>query len=998
MGEQPPSHEQNAGDRIVGPDPAGGVVRERMRARLVEKMFGARQSEVKLGRFVILDRLGQGGNGIVYSAYDPQLDRRVAVKLLSPAHRGDKAKTRLLREAQALARLSHPNVVPVYDVGMIDNQVFIVMEFVVGQTLHAWATAKARSWQELCAAYQQAGRGLAAAHQVGLVHRDFKPDNVLVGDDGRIRVLDFGLARGFYAAGSEPDPDRPSQPDDPPGDHSPESSDQPDATAPDHDQRLDFVSTLPRGHAEGDAARGLPRSPASPSGPLAVPLTRPGDLLGTPAYMAPEQLAGIEVGPASDQFSFCQALYESLYGHSPYAGETIAQRAYAVSCGEVQPPRKNSRVPGRLYPILCRGLAAQPDQRYPSMDALLAALGHDPVRQRMRWLFGISFAALATLAGYLLVENATTTVDPCPGGSDKMAQVWGQKQRIAVRNAVTGTGRTYAETAWPRVDGGLSTYAESWATMYRDACLAHRRGDQSGHLLDRRMSCLDDRRQALDSAVSVLAETDAESLDHAVAVVQKLPAIEYCANADALLAEVAPPQDAAVADAVAGLRARLSRVVALEDAGRYDDAIARGQAVVSEASRLDYRPFLARALLVQGRALMGMRKYQEAAEQLRRATVLGLATRANDVALEALARRIYAEGIQPQQSELALATLDIAEALIEQVADPSFVHALLLNNAGAVYMAAGNRERARTYFERALNVRNQTSNSHVELNGILLNLALVTPDPGRRSALLDLAIRDSGQQLGPAHPRTLQWRGVRGKYTLDPKQARDILTSTCALYARHHPEMSQPLGDCLYYLGVVEAEIGDTSNASTHWLQAAEIASRTTSRPDTVDWTAWFPQLTQGYGLLYSNDLRGALSNFEQVVATLRNQSSWWTKERLAQSLLGLGKTLLSLGRRQEAVAALEEAHAEFVAVAKMNERAATRRYLASTEVALATALWSEEETGVNLESAQGTHRRAIELLDRAETLYKRAPSGFERHLQEIASWRQARGLDPATR
>jgi serine/threonine protein kinase len=227
-----------------------------------------------LGRYLILDFLGVGGMGVVYSAYDPGLDRKVAIKLLRPttnAHGGTTAgRSRLLREAQALARLSHPNVIAVHDVGTFEDQVFVAMEYAEGQTLSAWLREEPRSVREIVAAFLEAGRGLAAAHAAGLVHRDFKPANVLFGN-GRARVLDFGLACT---------------------DVSRESG-----------ERVVALEDLPPALPLPPPLTG--DSTQDPSlNALGTPLTMTGTLMGTPAYMAPEQMAGRPVDARTDQFSF----------------------------------------------------------------------------------------------------------------------------------------------------------------------------------------------------------------------------------------------------------------------------------------------------------------------------------------------------------------------------------------------------------------------------------------------------------------------------------------------------------------------------------------------------------------------------------------------------------------------------------------------------------------------------------------------------------------------
>jgi hypothetical protein len=267
-----------------------------------------------LGRYIVLDPLGEGGMGVVYAAYDPELDRKLAVKVLRDRLSGAVGRSsRLLREAQALARLDHPNVVAVYDVGTIDGQVFIAMELVAGQTIGAWLEARPRDGRAIVEVYRLAGHGLAAAHALGIVHRDFKPENVLIDSRGRVRVVDFGLAR---TAEDAEDADNP-----PPG------------AAPDPER-------------SGGGARVS----------LAVTLTRTGAIVGTPGYIAPEQEHG-KTQPAVDQFSFCVALWKALYGELPYAGKSGPELAAAAKAGEIRAPSSPTRVPAWLHRILLRGLS-----------------------------------------------------------------------------------------------------------------------------------------------------------------------------------------------------------------------------------------------------------------------------------------------------------------------------------------------------------------------------------------------------------------------------------------------------------------------------------------------------------------------------------------------------------------------------------------------------------------------------------------------------------------
>ena len=304
----------------------------------------------RVGRYLVLSALGAGGMGVVFAAWDPQLGRKIALKLLrsSPAMSTRDARSRLRREAQAIAQLSHPNVVSIYDVGATeDGALYIAMEFVEGDTLTSWLRSYPRTWREILDVFRQAARGLIAAHGVGLLHRDFKPDNVLVGGDGRVRVTDFGLARSVLL------PEEVSQ--------------------------------------------------VKPVGPTAldVALTATGTVLGTPRYMPPEQLTGPELDARSDQFSFCVALYEALYGRHPLPGGTSVamldhgERALAPPVG--------SKVPAAIGRTVLRGLERDRARRFPSMGALIDELEIRPRRSPLR------YAGLVT-AATLLIGGTTAAV------------------------------------------------------------------------------------------------------------------------------------------------------------------------------------------------------------------------------------------------------------------------------------------------------------------------------------------------------------------------------------------------------------------------------------------------------------------------------------------------------------------------------------------------------------------------------------------------------------
>ena len=327
-----------------------------------------------VGRYVIEDRLGAGGMGVVYAAVDSELRRRVALKLLRPTGTGElvrRGSERLRREAQALAALSHPNVVAVFDIGTHGGHVFVAMELVDGDNLGGWLRRAPRSTREIVERLLEAGRGLAAAHVAGIVHRDVKPANVLIGSDGRARITDFGLAR------SEGD-----------AEHERFGS---DAPAPARD------------------------------------LTRTGTLMGTPAYMAPEQAARHAAGPLADQWAFCATLYEAVAGARPFTVEDHVARAAQIAGGQLAAPAPGRQVSGWLRAAVARGLRADPADRWPSMAALVRALerGRDRRRRIARAVAVAAGVVVAALAIATIARPGASAPRPAPAALLE----WGEDQR-----------------------------------------------------------------------------------------------------------------------------------------------------------------------------------------------------------------------------------------------------------------------------------------------------------------------------------------------------------------------------------------------------------------------------------------------------------------------------------------------------------------------------------------------------------------------------------------
>ena len=513
----------------------------------------------QVGRYLLIERLGQGGMGVVYSAYDPDLDRKVALKLLQADGQADSqgGRVRLLREAQAMARISHPNVVPIFDVGIWGEQVFLAMELADGGSLSGWLDDEDEdhSWREVLERFLGAGRGLQAAHAVGLVHRDFKPANVLVSQSGRVWVTDFGLARPV-------DPDAPEE------------------EVPESVQEL------------------APNSRRV----LNDQLTQAGVVVGTPNYMSPEQYigGGLELDARSDQFSFCVSLYWALYRQRAF--ETARMRTFAaahrrqatpedrtapmkpsaltklsdVPTDLIREPPRDANVPGWIRQALMRGMAVNPSERFPSMEELLEALSQERRRAaRRKWLA----AACATGVGLAAVGGfAYQRSQVCAGIDGLMAQVWTPEAQGQLASSFAATGRPIAQETAVHVTQVLGDYAKSWTQQRFQVCQATHSSAvaQPEELLGRRVACLERRREDLRALVGLLTQADGPLVEKAVDAAHALPDLAECADLEGLAEQQRLPSDPGKREEIARLGTGLAEVKALVDGGRYKVRAAEG--------------------------------------------------------------------------------------------------------------------------------------------------------------------------------------------------------------------------------------------------------------------------------------------------------------------------------------------------------------------------------------------------------------------------------------
>ncbi|MCP3166045.1 serine/threonine-protein kinase [Myxococcus qinghaiensis] len=804
------------GDGVPSPEGGGPLAAPRL--------GGPPGPGARVGRYVLLRRVGEGGMGIIFAAYDPDLDREVALKLVKPEAAADaEARGRLVREAQALARLSHPNVVTVHDVGLDGDTVFLAMELVRGRTLRHWLAELPRPWHEVLSRFLLAGQGLAAAHAVGLVHRDFKPDNVLLGDDGQVRVTDFGLAR------AEP-----------------------------------ILLTPREPWAEEDSAR-QPLTTTQAD-------TRTGVRRGTPAYMSPEQWQGLRADARSDQFSFCVALYEALFGHRPFAGATTREHAQALREARVAPPPRGSRVPGAVRHAVLRGLAAEPSSRHPSMVALLARLESGARSRRWRWVA----AALATgvaasaAAGFGLARGDAARA--CTGFEGRLEDTWGEAHRVRLEQRFRQGGPPVPGDAFESTTRALDAYAQALVTQERQSCVDTRvRQAQSERLMDLRAACLDGRRQALRVLVELLERGEREALTRAPEAARQLPSLAACENRDAL-ARVDPlPESPEARRELARLRQELDGLRVQGAAGFHERVLPRLEAVVGDLRGLGHRPTLAGALLLLGELRGTAGSFAAAREALEEAVRVAEAGHDDEAAARAWNRLLYTEVQGMGLVKEAQRTARMAEAALERLGPEASleVAAELHRVLSSLGYRQGDYARALTDASKAL--------------------ALLERARGPR----DVALADVLTGMGVA-------LNALGRHAEAEQHHARALALVVAVYGREHPlgaVLLNNVATALRLQGKVSEAVARHGEALDHSERVFGVEHSNTS----------MIRVNLGDALARRGQLGEAIPHYERALASLRKGEES-EQLRVATVLLSLGNARADLGQLAQAEAAYRTA------------------------------------------------------------------------------------------
>ncbi len=727
--------------------------------------------------------------GVVYRAYDPQLDRPVAVKLIEAEPDDDRSIERRLAEAHALASLSHPNVVRIFDVGTYDaaeaesdpavaallpgGGIFLVLELVEGPTLGQWARERATGWRAIRDAFVAAGRGLEAAHAAGLVHHDFKPDNAVVGNDGRVRVLDFGLARQaettLVAGGPQPGID--------------------DA---------ERMGSAERSNADATAVelRSVTRAGAH---------TR---AAGTPVYMAPEQHDGGPTGPASDQFAFCVALYEALCRRVPFAGDDIASLARNKRRGEIDMASSVTGAPWWLMRALHRGLSADAGARWPSMGALLGALRRDRIRgQRRRWSLAMGATAVLAATSTAWAVRAPHAEDACTDPQSALDGAWDDDRRRRIRDAFEEVPRPYTAATLASVERELDGYGARWRAGFSALCeppvgdrptTASLGGDP--RLLELARYCMMQRRTELQALVESLAEADTATVEHAVTIVGRLRPVDSCTNPATLRMAEQLPGDPVRREAVEQAYAELIRVGALRIAGHEAAAVALAESVRDQAQALDYPPLEAEVLRHLAQARIDAGDQRRGLQLLRDAIAAGIRTNNHRSAARSWMELLFETTRTGEGPAVAFELESVVDQAVERTGDDALALPWL-NNLGGAYLTSGdvdNGERVLRQAEALLDTQ-PDPRGHLRVLGNLATIPLrrLQWSEAEERLLEVLALQE--QLYGPGHPdlaltlQNLGWSALqRGEATAAIDYAERLVAVLDPIWG-DHPSVARGL-------------------------------------------------------------------------------------------------------------------------------------------------------------------------------------------------------------
>lgn len=825
--------------------------------------------------------IGAGAMGVVYEATDLVLLRKVAVKL-HEIGRSDRA-ARMWREARAMARLSDPHVVAVHEVGVDDARGYIAMELVDGTNAREWVAAKRPTWREIVEVYRQAGRGLAAAHAVGITHRDFKPDNVLVSVDGRVKVADFGLAM--------------------------------DPAALDAGTTLELVPTMT---------------------PMDRRATRTGATLGTPAYMAPEQARGERADARSDQYSFCVALHEALHGTWP-DGSAPSRRPIIAA----------PDVPRWVDDVIAKGLASDPEARHRDMVRVVAALDPAPRRRRKLALaLGattvVGGAALVWAGGVLAAREREL---PCVAADAAMDPTWSEGTKSELADAFAARSESLAKAALGTIGPRFDAWADGWRAAARESCEAtHVLGQQSAQRLDARNDCLERTRRRFAATIELLRAADVDAMARADEIVASLPDVAMCGRADAgLAADVVAPERRETYDA---RLAALDEAAVEAAAGRDAAAKAKLDALLVELEADGFAHLHNEALRKRGESQLALGRRTEAIEDLGTAVASSHGAGDRDalaLAMTSLARALgRTSGGHDEALRVLAGARALADALewsparrvgLDLVAFEAAFYAERYDDADALADALlaepaldpARRVRVRslratilerrTRFDDALAAHDETlayveglwGPDHPAVAGVLGNRAntlqaMRRNDEGRTSLERALAIRIAA--LGESAPAVGELHRQLGD-----QEMQDLRHDAARAQYEKAIAIARAAGDdtglslALANLTRVEEDLGDHSKSALLMDEAIAAGERAFG-PTSLQVARML--VNRGLSRLAANELTQGAAEHERALALfVANLPA--TDPALAVARLGLAGFYARLGRHDEALALHQE-------------------------------------------------------------------------------------------
>lgn len=773
----------------MGPAEEAGPGAEVMRSRIAERLFGEGATIVHVGRFELAEQLGAGGMGVVHRAFDPRLNRDIAVKILRNQAATDSERQRLLHEAQALAQLNHPNVVSIFEIGEHQAHLFLAMEYVAGSSGRQWAQAKSQPWRAALGIYLQAGDGLAAAHAAGLVHRDFKPANLLIGDDGRVRVADFGLAASHGAA----------------------------------------MSSSPGASAS-----------SSTTGVTDERLTRTGAVLGTPAYMAPEQLHGQPADARSDQFSFCVALWEAIAGRRPFS-------VAALKSGQRKKITLESGVPSWLTRALLRGLSQLPDDRWPDMDTLLSELRDAPGRRMRR---GVVLLLAASIAGLVAVRGSTQPVPGCSVSPQQLRERY-DEDRPKIETALRQAGHA-GDVGVATTLQTLDRFATQWgdaATQYCDATL--------DAIEPRQAACLRRSANSYRLVSTSLQQAPAESFEHLGRVLAALRPAQDCDVTQPLATPRAPDQ-----------RRTLELALDAIDNASVLNASGRAQAAETEADRgialaetIDAPDAASEGLMQRALARRQLSDIKGAVADFNKAAAEAYAGDRDDVYAQAWTELVEIAVVELEDLDRASGWAQLARTAASRPNTTALQLAQLVSALGSLQRASGNPLGAEVMFRSATSIaRDAGPQAHDVRRAAVTRTANVLAAQGRRveaSQLYERARILIQDRYGAAHPSMGSMElnlALLARSRGDAEQVLQHGRAAAAIYtkvygaqslklAAIHTTIAEALVDLQHYAAAIaEAtqgwDIAREYLPPTHSEYTSALSVRARAHLDSEDWSA----------------------------------------------------------------------------------------------------------------------------------------------------------------